>query len=203
MQGSKEGKTSWKLRKEALEEVEAAVEACCGSIDTNSSRLKQLVELTRSIRDRISDTQINLRPMAARLIGAMLSSVDQNTQAKLGKIVFAPLINAAINDMKKILRDESLNAISAGVTISGIQGNGLNELAAENFVSAFVAEVNEAAIRVSEMNFVNPLPLQNSHMLLTFSSGWWLTRCSTSLVDICQPASEFRLRCICSRPTAG
>lgn len=153
-QGSKDGKTAWKMRKAALEEIELAVTGCSGLIDTNASIMKDLVELMRGLRDRLSDTQINLRPIAARIVGSMLAAVERNCQAKLGKVVFAPLINIVMNDIKKPLRDASLAAIQAGVKTNELDGGGLNELALENFVGAVVTEVNEASTRVSANKLV-------------------------------------------------
>jgi len=147
LQGSKDGKTSWKVRKEALEEIELALKGCSGLIE--SDRMADLVELTRGLRDRLSDTQINLRPIAARIVGSLLAAVEKGCQAKLGKIAFAPLINVAMNDIKKPLRDASLTSIKSGITTNELDGGGLNELALENFVGALVAEVNESSIRVS------------------------------------------------------
>jgi len=136
-----------------LEEIELAVNGCSGLIDTKASIMKDLVDLVRGLRNRLSDTQINLRPIAARIVGSILAAVDKNCQAKLGKIVFAPLINIAMNDIKKTLRDASLAAIQAGITANELDGGGLNELALENFVGALVAEVNEASTRVSADDF--------------------------------------------------
>ena len=45
--------------------------------------MKQLVELTRALRDRLSDTQINLRPIAARVVGALLSAVEKKLSSKI------------------------------------------------------------------------------------------------------------------------
>jgi hypothetical protein len=148
-QGSKEGKTAWKKRKEALEELEAALKQCSGLLDTSPPKLKELVELTRVLRDRLADTQINLKPLAARIAGNLLSSVDKTAQAKLGKLLFGPLINAAMNDIKKPMRDASLEAIRAGFTSSSLDGGDLNEEALEVLVIALVGEVNESAVRVS------------------------------------------------------
>ena len=139
------------MRKAALDEIGLAVIDCSGMINADASVMKDLVELTRGLRDRLTDTQINLRPITARIVGSMLASVDKNCQAKLGRIVFAPLINLAMNDIKKPLRDASLDAIRAGVTATSLDGGGVNELALENFVGALVSEVNEASIRVSLM----------------------------------------------------
>jgi hypothetical protein len=148
-QGSKDGKTAWKKRKEALEEVEKALKQCSGLLDTSSPKLNELVELTRAVRDRLADTQINLKPSAARIVGLLLSSVDKATQAKLGKLVFGPLINAAMNDIKKPMREASLDAIRMGTTSSSLDGGDLNVEALEALVVAFIGEVNETSVRVS------------------------------------------------------
>jgi hypothetical protein len=147
--GSKEGKTVWKMRKEALDEIEAVLKGCNGLLDTSPAQMKQLSDLTRGLRDRLTDLQINLRPCAARLVGSLLSSVDKVSQAKLGKLVLPSLINEAMNDIKKPMRDAALEAIRTSITASQLDGGGLNVLALEALVAALVSEVNEAAIRVS------------------------------------------------------
>lgn len=149
LQQSKEGKTSWKLRKEALDEIDAAIRSSSGLLETGPSQMKQLVDLTRALRDRLSDTQINLKPLAARIVGALLSAVDKACQAKLGRLVYTQLINAAMNDIKKPMRDASLETLRAGITTSSLDVGGLNELALEGLVSALVVEVNDSSVRVS------------------------------------------------------
>jgi len=141
--GSKDGKASWKIRKEALDDVDVVLKRCNGLLDVSGPRMKHLVAVTRALRDRLTDTQINLKPLAARVIGSLLSAVDKSTQAKLGKLVFAPLINATMNDIKKTMRDAALGAIQAGTTESSLDGGGVNGEALEEFVAAMVAEVNE------------------------------------------------------------
>jgi len=148
LQGSKDGKASWKIRKEALDDVDAALKRCSGLLDVSGSRMKQVVALLRALRDRLTDTQINLKPLAARVIGVLLSTVDKSTQAKLGRMVFAPLINAAMNDIKKPMRDAALGALQAGTTLASLEGEGVNDEALEEFVTALVSEVNERATRV-------------------------------------------------------
>jgi hypothetical protein len=154
LQGSKEGKTAWKMRKEALDEIEAALKDCSGLIEAAAPQMKQIVDLTRGLRERLTDLQINLRPAAARIVGLLLSSVDKSNQAKLCKLVLASLINEAMNDIKKPMRDASLEAIRTSITASPLDGGGLNALALEALVGALVSEVNEAAIRVRTNNSV-------------------------------------------------
>lgn len=131
-----------------MDEIEVALNSCSGLLETTPPQMKQLADLTRCLRDRLTDTQINLRPTAARIVGSLLAAVDKSSQAKLGRIVLAPLINSAMNDIKKPMRDSSLTAIRTSITASSLDGGGFNELALEAFVCALVAEVNEAAIRV-------------------------------------------------------
>jgi hypothetical protein len=146
---SKEGKTAWKVRKEALDEVEMTLKRITGLVNVSGSHSKNVVDLTRALRDRLSDTQINLKPVAARTIAALLSVVDKSTQAKLGRIVYAPLINAAMNDIKKPMRDAALGALRSGTMASELLGGGINEEALEPFIVALVGEVTEASARVS------------------------------------------------------
>jgi hypothetical protein len=146
---SKEGKTAWKVRKEALDEVEMTLKRITGLVNVSGSHSKNVVDLTRALRDRLSDTQINLKPVAARTIAALLSVVDKSTQAKLGRIVYAPLINAAMNDIKKPMRDAALEALRSGTMASELLGGGINEEALEPFIVALVGEVTEASARVS------------------------------------------------------
>ena len=120
-----------------------------GLVNVSGSRSKIVVDLTRALRDRLSDTQINLKPVAARIIAELLSVVDKSTQAKLGRIVYAPLINAAMNDIKKPMRDAALEALRSGTMASELLGGGINEEALEPFIVALVGEVTEASARVS------------------------------------------------------
>jgi hypothetical protein len=137
------------MRKEALDEIDAVLKGCSGLLDTTGAQMKQLADLTRGLKDRLTDLQINLRPATARLVGALLSSVDKISQAKLCKLVLPTLINEAMNDIKKPMRDASLDAIRTSITASQLDGGGLNLLSLEALVGAVVSEVNEAAIRVS------------------------------------------------------
>jgi hypothetical protein len=137
------------MRKEALDEVDVAIKGCSGLIDTSSARMKALVELLRALRDRLSDTQINLKPIAARVIGSLLSLVDQRDQPKLGKLVYAPLINCVMNDIKKPMRDASLEALRQATARSSLDGGGVNTESLEGFITSLVGEVSEKSIRVS------------------------------------------------------
>ena len=118
-------------------------------MDSGSNQRKKLADLSRALKDRLSDTQINLKPIAARGIGTLLSSVDSSTQAKLGKIAYSPLINAAMSDIKKPMRDACLVALRTGTSLHSTEGAGLNNEAVEPLMSAVVGEITESTTRVS------------------------------------------------------
>lgn len=134
-----------------------ALKRVTGLVDVTGSNLKNVIDLTRALRDRLSDTQINLKPVAARIIAGLLSVVDKTTQAKLGRLVYAPLTNAAMNDIKKPMRDAALEALRSGTMASELLGGGINEEALEPFLAALVGEVTEASARVSCSTLVNSL----------------------------------------------
>jgi hypothetical protein len=136
------------MRKEALDEIEVALKSCNGLLDTSPPQMKQLVELARGLRDRLIDLQINLRPTAARVVGTLVSLLDSASQAKLCKVVLPALINEAINDIKKTMRDASLLAIQNSITSSQLDGGSVNVMSVEPLLNALASEVNEAAIRV-------------------------------------------------------
>ena len=140
-----------------MDDIDMALTNCTGLIDTSQQKLKLLVELIRALRERLSDTQINLKPVAARLIGLLLSIVTKTEQAKLGKLVYAPLINCVMNDIKKSMRDASLVALNQGTTSSTLNGGGINGEAVESFISSLVGEVTEASVRVSTDEFLKYL----------------------------------------------
>lgn len=129
--------------------MDAALKNVGGLLETSPKSFKFLVDLMRSLRDRLGDTQINLRPLAAKEIGGLLSLLDIPHQSKLGKLAFPALIGSAMNDIKKPVRESCLMAINAGLQVSSVDGEGVNSMSAEAFVAAVVSEVNEASIRVS------------------------------------------------------
>lgn len=107
-----------------------------------------MAELVRAIRDRLSDTQINLKPLAARVIGKMLSHMEKGAQAKFGQLLYAPLVSGVMNDIKKPMRDACLESLKAGTSLPAIDGGGLNEESLENLINGVVAEVTETSIKV-------------------------------------------------------
>jgi hypothetical protein len=132
-----------------LDEIDLVLRDCPGLIDTSPPKIKGVVDIVRALRDRLTDTQINLKPVAARIIGSLLIIMEAKDQAKLGKIVYAPMIASVMNDIKKPMRDASLEALRQGTSLSSFDGSGLNAESMEGFITALVSEVTEKSSRVS------------------------------------------------------
>ena len=109
----------------------------------------------RGLKSRLSDSQSNLKPLAARNIAAILGSVDGAAQGKLGKIVYAPLISAAMNENKKLMRDASLEALKRGTMKIEMEGGGVNANSMEPLMHACASELNEAGKKVSLFDYVH------------------------------------------------
>lgn len=138
-----------------MDQLAEVLASSAGSIDTSPNQLRHIADLIRALKSRLTDTQINLRPTAARVIGSMLSAVDQQSQARLGKIAFSPLVSAAISDIKKPMRTASIEAIRAGITLSKLDGGErLNEETFEALINAFVQEVGDSSSKVSHFHRV-------------------------------------------------
>jgi len=145
---SKEGKTAWKIRKEAIEELSAALKGCNSLIDASSSqKLRFLIELARALRDRLSDTQTNLRPLAARTVGEFLENLDKSSKGRIGKIVYPTLMGSAINEIKKPMRDAAMEALRSGTKSSSLEGSGSNRESLEALFVSFADVFNENALR--------------------------------------------------------
>mmetsp|Transcript_363 Transcript_363/g.549 ORF Transcript_363/g.549 Transcript_363/m.549 type:complete len:1476 (+) Transcript_363:109-4536(+) len=152
--GLKENKDSWKKRKEALEEVESVCIQYNGLVSSAPDCFKDLVNLMRALKARLGDSQSNLKPVAARNIAAILSSVDGTAQAKLGKIVYGPLISAAMNDNKKIMRDASLDALRRGTMKLDLEGGGVNTHSMEALMQASASELIESGQKAAGLSDV-------------------------------------------------
>ena len=149
IQGTKDGKDAWKKRKAALEEVRGACDDFQGLISTSPDCMSGLIELMRSLKDRLEDSQSNLKPIAAKIIGTILNSVDNNSQAKLGKIVYGQLIHAVLSDNKKVSRDAAIEALEQGTSQSTFSGGGVNPAAMEPLIVDFVTLVRDSDYKVS------------------------------------------------------
>lgn len=144
-----EGKAAWKVRRDAMEEVKVSVNKCGGLITTEGKALLSLKELFLALRSRLNDSQSNLKPVAATLIGSLLNHLDSESQATLGKVVFAQLANAVMNDMKKTMRDAAVTALSMGTEQDEQNGGGVNQPAIECFIVCLESQLSDAALKSS------------------------------------------------------
>lgn len=142
-----DGKNSWKLRKEAMEEVTQEANRCFGLLSTDGKAYNNLKELMAALRSRMNDSQSNLKPLAATTMASIFSHVDESAQAKFGKVVFPSLVTAAMTDMKKTMRDASLQALEAGTRRSEQNGGGVNILALDALIVSLQSELSDAAIK--------------------------------------------------------
>ena len=157
-----EGKNAWKLRKEAMEEVKTSLSKCGGLIATEGKALSSLKQLFLALRSRLNDSQSNLKPISATLIGSLLNHVDGDSQAKLGKIVFPALTNAAMNDMKKTMKDAAVSSLSMGTERPKQNGGGTNPPAIECFIVCLESELSDAALKSTGLPDVSKLDCSRS-----------------------------------------
>lgn len=129
-----------------MEDVSNALKRCNGLLDTTN--MKPLVSLCRELCERLSDTQSNLKPVAARLLGSVLSSVNASAQAKLGKVIYPPLINSAMNENKKMMHDAAMESLRKATSLHPIEGEGINRQAIISFVSALAMVLDESEYKV-------------------------------------------------------
>lgn len=142
-------KKSWRNRKDALDEVDAVLGKCGGLLSTEGKAFLQLKQLAANLRLRINDSQSNLKPLAASIIGSLLSHLDDTAQAKLGHVVFPALVNAAMNDMKQTMRDAAVSALVLGTDRSKQNGGGANASSVEVFILSLESELSDAALKSS------------------------------------------------------
>lgn len=209
--GSKEGKTAWKARKAALEDVEKALKSSSGLLDT--SKLRPLQDLLRAMRERLSDSQSNLKPLAARMIGLVLGAVEGEAQGKLGKLVYAPALNAAMNDKRKVMNDAAMEALKKATSIPEIKGEGLNEHSLEQFVIALTSELDGSEFKsagiagiltltksfVPKLSDLDKISSQRGETVGGRFSGVLVNALSSSKVEIRSAAESLLSECITNK----
>lgn len=104
-------KTSWQNRKTALENILAACERSGHYLDPG----KNSGELVKSLKARMNDTQANLKPIAAAVIGHLVASFEISIGSKLLRLVAEALLGG-LADNKKSMRDATTAAMQIAVT---------------------------------------------------------------------------------------
>ena len=132
------GKNSWELRKAAMEGVIQACERSGHFIEGNAAAKS----LMRTLKERLNDTQANLKPLAATTMGHLLRSLEGEKSVKILRIISGPLL-AGVADNKKSMRDATIAALQM-VVMYGCQGDGTKPDA--NLVGSLVPALAEAAL---------------------------------------------------------
>ena len=114
-----EGKTSWQTRKAALE----AVITACTSSGYYLEFGKSTQDLLRSLKARLNDTQMNLKPIAAQAIGALIVSLESKVAARALAAMGSALLSC-FSDNKKAMRDAVIASLNTCITLSADGGAG-------------------------------------------------------------------------------
>ncbi|GMI25492.1 hypothetical protein TeGR_g8134, partial [Tetraparma gracilis] len=130
-----EGKNAWKTRLAAMEAITASLKSASHLITSSAN----VHELLRGLKERLNDSQSNLKPKAANLIAATISSLSAQDAAKCFKLVSTPLMSVSLTDNKKPMRDAAFTALQKCVTMpEGTGQTGTNKSALENCVPALL-----------------------------------------------------------------
>jgi len=147
--GKVEGKNSWKVRKQAMDDINGAIDKCGSLILSTGQHLAQLVEIVRALNERMNDSQSNLKPVAATVVGKLISSVDEVAQIKLGRILYSTLLTAALSDRKQQMKDSALEALAQTLTKSEIDGGGPNLLAHEGLILPIAVAIKKSEYKAT------------------------------------------------------
>jgi cytoskeleton-associated protein 5 len=134
---STNGKNSWEARKAAMEAIVQACERSGHFVEGNPFAKG----LLKSLKERLNDTQANLKPLAATTMGHVIRAMDLESSVRAFRVLSGPLL-AGVADNKKSMRDATLAALTMVVT-QGIVENATRPDA--NLVGALVPALAEAA----------------------------------------------------------
>lgn len=102
------GKDSWKGRKAAIETVLSACEKSGHYLDAG----KGAQAVIKALKGRLSDSQSNLKPMAAGAIAEVVSSLPDDAAPKYCRL-FAEALISCVADNRKLMRDAAISAFEA------------------------------------------------------------------------------------------
>ena len=185
-----DGKNAWKYRKEALDQIAAAVKKAEYLISGNDF----IHELLRSLRARLNDSQSNLKPLAAGVTGDIIFALDSTSAAKYFKVSGVTLLSSAMNDNKKMMRDAALTALDKMTKISQ-QPDGINDMVVQNFLFPFVSALrdDQKKVGVGLPDILSFVLNRAAHFAKFDPVG-----SSTKLRQLEQQLSMELLRCMCS-----
>ena len=131
-----DGKESWKKRKEAIEAVVSACEKSGFYLDAT----KGTVEVAKALKARLTDTNANLKPLAATAIANIIASLEPENGAKLLRAVAGTLV-ASLGDNKQQMRSATIAALQMIVTLGNATDGGPVNALLVNVLVPFLGEV--------------------------------------------------------------
>jgi cytoskeleton-associated protein 5 len=135
-----DGKTSWQNRKIALESIIASCENSGYFIEAN----KGTSEILKGVKNRITDTQANLKPIAVTAIGKIIASLSPESGCKYLRVVSCDLIGG-LADNKNSMRIATTAALQMAVTLNAPPGEGANAPVANvSLLNILLAPLGEA-----------------------------------------------------------
>ena len=72
--GTKDRNNTWKTRRDALENLESTVIHSNRLVFTTPVCCKRIIELAKTLKEHLTDSQINLKPFASTIISCLLIS---------------------------------------------------------------------------------------------------------------------------------
>mmetsp|Transcript_14415 Transcript_14415/g.21637 ORF Transcript_14415/g.21637 Transcript_14415/m.21637 type:complete len:2162 (-) Transcript_14415:214-6699(-) len=132
-----EGKNSWQNRKSAME---AIIQVCerSGHYIAGNATAKEVI---KALKDRLNDTQANLKPLGASALGHLISSLEPEYSARVLRVIAGPLIGG-VADNKKAMRDASVQSLQ--MIVSCCKGECATPDA--NLFGALVPALSEAVL---------------------------------------------------------
>ena len=67
--------------------------------------------------------------------------------------MFGPLINAAMNDNKKLMRDTAMDALEKSTRKLDTEGGGSNPFSMESFMSSMVGELEDSEFKIKARRY--------------------------------------------------
>ncbi len=115
-----EGKDSWQIRKAALDKILDACNKSGHFLEFN----KTASETIKHLKQRLSDTQSNLKPLATQVLAHFISSFPADKAAKCVKAIGSSILSG-LSENKKAMRDSTVAALEIIVSLNGqkIDGN--------------------------------------------------------------------------------
>jgi hypothetical protein len=107
-----EGKDSWQVRKAALEKVLAACEGSGHYLDYS----KSVPEMLKVLKARLYDTQSNLKPLAASVLGHLIISFEPDKAIRVLKQMGSAILEGLV-DNKKQMREATVAALNLIISL--------------------------------------------------------------------------------------